>query len=110
MGIAGLKPSTPLLDLERCSGTALFRGFRHGLRHARQPAVEKCLQPGALGHVMDRAIGEVMMARAGARQSETLMAACGPAMHHRVGHVGMKLNAERMAEAERFDREIASLR
>src|SRR5258708_37948920 len=51
-----------------------------------------------------------MVAWARARQRETLMAARGPAMHHRVGHVGMKLKAERMLEAERFDREIASLR
>src|SRR6266851_3776403 len=88
---------------------ALFRGFRHGGRHARQPAIEKCLQPGPLGHVMDRAIGEVVMARPGARQFEPRMAARGPAMHHRVGHVGMKLEAERLVEAKRLNREIAAL-
>ena len=79
-------------------------------RRPRQPAVEKCLQPGAFGHVMDRAVGEVMVARAGARQSEAFVAARGPAMHHRVGHVGMKLKAERVAGAERLDRKIAALR
>src|SRR3954454_24126363 len=59
---------------------------------------------------MDCATGEVMVAFAGARQRETFVAARGPAMHHRGGHVGMKLEAERMIEAERFDREVASFR
>src|SRR5258708_38241229 len=59
---------------------------------------------------MDRAIGNVMVAPARARREATLVAARSPAMHHRVGHVGMKLEAERMAVAERLDREIASLR
>src|SRR4051795_13035322 len=59
---------------------------------------------------MDCAIGEVMVAFAGARQRQTFVAARGPAMHHRGGHVGMKLEAERMVEAESFDREVASLR
>src|SRR3954470_6601297 len=59
---------------------------------------------------MDCATGEVMMALAGARQRETFVAPRGPAMHHGGGHVGMKLEAERMIEAERFDRKIASLR
>ena len=75
-----------------------------------QPAIDKLLQPGALGHVMHRAIGEVMMARPRARQFEAGMAARGPAMHHRVGDIGVKLEAERMVELERLDREIASLR
>src|SRR3954469_2253453 len=94
----------------------LFRRLRHGHvetgnpRRPRQPAVEKCLQPGAFDDVMDCAIGEVMVAFAGARQRETFVAARGPAMHHSGGHVGMKLEAERMVEAERFDREVASLR
>src|ERR1700754_1399379 len=45
----------------------LFRGLRHrhveagNKRRPRQPAVEKCLQPGALDDVMDCAIGEVMV-------------------------------------------------
>ena len=38
------------------------------------------------------------------------MAARGPAMHHRVGDVGMKLKAERMVDLEGLDREVASLR
>jgi len=40
----------------------------------------------------------MLMARAGARQFETRMAARGPAMHHRVGHVGMKLKPEQCPE------------
>ena len=81
-----------------------------GERHSGQPAIDELLQPGALGHVMHRAIGEVVMARARARQFEARMAARGPAMHHRVGDVGVKLQAERMVELECLDREIASLR
>src|ERR1700738_1574942 len=46
----------------RRSSRALFRGFRHDRqRHARQPVIEKMLQPGALGGVMERATFEVMM-------------------------------------------------
>src|SRR5665213_3461030 len=50
-----------------------------------------------------------MMARPRARQFEARMAARGPAMHHRVGHVGMKLEAEAVLRPERLDRKIASL-
>src|SRR6202166_565213 len=90
---------------------ALFRGFRHDRRrHASQPAIDELLQPGALGHVMYRTIGEVVVARARARQFEARMAARGPAMHHRVSHVGMKLEAEAMIQSKRFHREVASLR
>src|ERR1700730_16138647 len=50
---------------------ALFRGCRDDRqRHASQPAVEKLLQPGAFGRVMDCAIGEVVVARPRARQFE----------------------------------------
>ena len=59
---------------------------------------------------MHRTIGEVPVARARARQFEARMAARGPAMHHRVGHVGMKLEAEAMIQSKRFRREVASLR
>jgi hypothetical protein len=38
------------------------------------------------------------------------MAARGPAMHHRVGHVGMKLEAEAMIQSKRFHREVDSFR
>src|SRR5713226_6866018 len=59
---------------------------------------------------MHRTIGEVVMASPRARQFEARMAARGPAMHHRVGHVGMKLQAEAMIQSKRFHREVASLR
>jgi hypothetical protein len=88
----------------------LFRGLRHRrYRHARQPAIEKGPEPGALGYVMDRAIGEVMMARARAGQFEPRMTARGPAMHHSVGHIGMKLEAESVARSQRLNREVATL-
>src|SRR5205823_7204281 len=50
------------------------------------------------------------MARPRARQFEALVAVRGPAMHHRVGHLGMKLKTERVVELERFDREVGALR
>src|ERR1700687_2039550 len=90
---------------------ASFRGFRHHRhRHARPPAIDEFLQPGALGHVAHRAVGEGVIARPRARQFEPRMAARGPAMHHRVGHVGMKLEAEGMVEPKRLDRKVAALR
>src|ERR1700681_3846931 len=63
---------------------ALFRGFRHDRRrHASQPAVDELLQPGALGHVMHRTIGEVVVARARAPQFASRLAARGAPKHHR---------------------------
>ena len=90
---------------------ALFRGFQHRReRHSGHPSLDKLLQPGALDRVMHRAIVKMVVARPRARQFETRMAARGPAMHHRVGHVGMKLKAERVFELKRLDWEIAALR
>ena len=87
----------------------LLRGFGHASKPASgQPAVEELLQPGALGEIMHRAIGEMMMPRRRARHLEAGVAARGPAMHHRVGHVGMKLEAEAMAGPKRLDREVAA--
>ena len=64
------------------------------------------LQPGALRHIVNRAAGEVLMARLRTRLVET--AARGPATHHRVGHVGMKLDAESVAILERLVGKVAS--
>ena len=77
---------------------------------ACQPVVEKFLQPGAFGHVMQGSIGEMAMARQCAWQFETIVTARGPAMHHRVGHIGMKLEAERTIETKRLHREVTALR
>src|ERR1700733_10983944 len=68
------------------------------------------LEPGALGDIVDRTAGEMLVAGAGSRQCEPLIAARGPAMQHRVGHIGMKLETERMARLERLHREVASFR
>src|SRR5258708_38932953 len=68
---------------------ALFRGFRHRReRHPGEPVIDELLEPRALGHVMHRAIGEVMVARPCAGQFEAGMAARGPAVGPRVGHTG----------------------
>src|ERR1700738_4686313 len=58
---------------------------------------------------MERATFEGMMARTRARQFKALMAARGPAMHHRVGDVGMKLETESATRPESLHREVASL-
>src|ERR1700722_4642068 len=86
----------------------LFRGFRHHRWHAGQPSIEKLLQPGALADIVDRAAGEMLVARASSRQCEPRIAARRPAMQHRVGYVGMKLETKRMARLERLHREVAS--
>src|SRR4051794_26448614 len=70
----------------------LFRGFRHDrARHARKPAVDELLEPGALGDVIHRARFEMPMPRLRARRIHAIVAARGPAMHHRPGHVRVKL-------------------
>src|SRR5882757_4712780 len=76
------------------SAWRLFRSFRHDrTRHAREPAVDEVLQPCALAHVVHRAIGKVQMTRMRAGRIHSYTAARGPAMHHRVGDIGMKLQA-----------------
>src|SRR5260370_15747185 len=61
-------------DLERRS-RLLFRGFQHHRqRRSSQPAIEKSLQPGTLGHVVDGAIGEVVMAGGRAPQPQSVLA------------------------------------
>src|SRR5260370_14605015 len=64
----------------------LFRGFRHRReRHPGEPVIDELLEPRAFGHVMHRAVGEVMVPRPRARQFEAGMAAGGPAMPPRLG-------------------------
>src|SRR5271154_1435260 len=67
-------------------------------------------QPRSLRRVMDRAIPEMGMTRLRARQIEPLVAARGPAMHHRISHIGVKLKPEGMPRSERLDRKVAALR
>ncbi|GCC43755.1 hypothetical protein chiPu_0027705 [Chiloscyllium punctatum] len=55
---------------------------------------------------MHGAPGEVLMDRLRARRIQPRATARGPAMHHRVGHIGMELQAEGVAELERLHREI----
>src|SRR6267154_1109619 len=86
-------------DLESClekfRGRELFGRFRHDRpRHAGQPAIDKLLQPRAFDHVMHGAVGKVKVTRTRAWLVHAIMAARGPAMQHRVGYVGMKLEAE----------------
>src|SRR6478736_10388811 len=61
-----------------------------GLRQhppARQPAVDEMIEPGPLRNVVDGTVPEMMMPLARARRAEAVIAARGPAMHHRAGHV-----------------------
>ncbi len=59
---------------------------------------------------MYRAIGKMLMPRPRARRIHVVVTARGPAMHHRVGHVGMKLEAEGVAALERLHGKIVALR
>src|SRR6266700_776850 len=87
----------------RGTRAALFRGLRqHNRRHAGQPALDEMLQPRALRDIVHRAAGEMVVARARARRLQPIVAARGPARHDRVGHVGVELEAEGMAVADRL--------
>src|ERR1700692_3505892 len=52
----------------------------------------------------------MLVARARARQFEARVPTRRPAMHHRVGHIGMELEAEAMFRSERLHREVAAFR
>ena len=92
---------------EQNSAWRLFRGLQHHrARRARQPAMNEIPQPGALGQVMMAPTSsEMKMARMRARLVHADATARSPAMHHRVRHVGMELEAERVAGLERLHRE-----
>src|SRR5438045_153836 len=104
------EPSTSVsLESFRAAENAavLFGGLRqHHLRRLRQPSDEEGFEPGALDHVMDRASLEMSFTRLRARQLR--VAVRGPAAHHPVGHVGMKLQAERIVPLERLHREVVT--
>src|SRR6478735_2347497 len=92
------------------SAWRLFRGFQHDrARRARKPAMDEILQPGAFDHVMHGAAFEMQMTRMRARRIHAYAAARGPAMHHRAGHIGMKLEAERVTRLERLHRKVVAL-
>src|SRR4029077_8738885 len=87
----------------------LFRRFRGDrVRHTRKPAVDERLQPRTLGDIVHRPIGKMLMTRASTRRIHAVITARGPAMHHRVGDVGMKLKAEGMAELKSLVREVVA--
>src|SRR5665213_2032944 len=94
--------------LERSAATrALFRRLQHRRhRRALEPTAEEIVQPRALDHIILRAVSKMMVTLAGARRRHALAAARGPAIHHRVGDVGVKLEAEGMARLESLDRKI----
>src|SRR3982074_1016644 len=79
------------------NGTRASQPSRNCFSHAR--SVTSCTARSAKCRWRGRAPG-----------NSRRMAARGPAMHHRVGHVGMKLEAEAMIQSKRFRREVASLR
>src|SRR5207244_1604866 len=69
--LAILKVGSRVADILR---RGLFRGFRHDrARHAREPAVDELLEPGALGEIVHRAALEVLMARHGAGRSQAVV-------------------------------------
>src|SRR5580765_643945 len=58
---------------------------------------------------MHRAIQEVLVTFTGARRSHPVVATRGPAMHHRVGHVRVKLEAEGVAGLKCLHWEVVAL-
>ena len=66
------------------------------------PALEKHREPGAGAVVINFAIREMLCARLGARHCHAHVPARGPAVHHRVRHVGMELQRVAAAGAERL--------
>src|SRR5689334_4257197 len=71
--------AAPAADILR---RGLFRGLRQQqLRLARDPAVDELLEPGALGEIIHRTIGEMLVPRPRARRIHVVVTARGPAMH-----------------------------
>src|SRR3954468_11122485 len=64
---------------------------------------DKIREPPADAMIVDRAVGEMLMALLGARQLHACGAARGPAAHHRVRYLGVKLDREGGAHAKRLD-------
>src|SRR5258708_32607557 len=76
-------------DLERRSRPSLFRGLQHRRElRSSQPAIEKSLQPRTLGHVIDGAVGEVVMAGGRRPPPEAERGAPGASRRHPLGYVG----------------------
>ena len=81
------------------------RDVRHAMEAA---AADEILQPCAFERVMHGAAFEVEMTRLRAGLLHAHAAARGPAMHHGVGDVGMKLKAERLAVLECLHRKVVA--
>src|SRR5947209_13014401 len=105
--LVGGEPSIFRDETRACAKPRSLGGLR---QHppARQPAMNEMIEPGTLCHVIDGAVREVMMPLPGAGRAEAVIAARGPAMHHRVGHVGMKLDAKGIAGPKRLHRKIVA--
>src|SRR3954464_9803812 len=89
-----LATSLPYKGMRRACAKARSLGRLRQQRPARQPAVDEMIEPGAFRGIVDRTVREMMMPLSRAGRAETVIAPGGPAMHHRVGHVGMELHAE----------------
>src|SRR5258705_13825869 len=94
-------------DARANSAWRLFGGVQHDrARRARDPARNEILQPRPFDHIVHRAAFEVKVTRLRARRIHADAPARGPAMHHGVGHVRMKLEAERMTVLIRLHRKV----
>src|SRR6185436_8326879 len=83
-------------DTRENSARRLFGGVQHDRgRRGCDPAGNEILQPRPFDRVMHRAAFEVKVTRLRARLLHADACARGPAMHHGVGHLKMKLEAER---------------
>ena len=73
------------------------------------PARDEILEPRTLRGVVHRATFEVKVTRLRARLIHADASARGPAMHHGVGDIGMKLEAERVAVLIGLHRKVIAL-
>src|SRR6187551_678458 len=69
----------------------------------RDPVIEEVREPPANAVIIDRAVSKMLVPLFSARQFHARRTACGPAAHHRVGDLGMKLDRERRTGAKRLD-------
>src|SRR3954464_15375069 len=95
--------------MRRACAKARSLGCLRQNRSARQPAVHEVIEPGAFGGIVDGTIREMMMPLPRAGRAEAVIPARGPAMHHRVGHVRMKLEAESVAGADPLRRKFVAV-
>src|ERR1041385_1354781 len=87
----------------------LFGGCEMPRLRLREPMVEEIRKPPPNAVVVDRPVGEMLVALFRAWQFHACGTARGPAAHHRVRDFGVKLDREGRARAKRLDRKDVAL-